>query len=42
MWGKHPVSALNNSSAEVIDVDDKDNIPYNQQYLVATSTNNKA
>ena len=36
LWGMRPASALNNSSADVIDVDDKDYIPYNQQYLVAT------
>ena len=42
IWGRRPTSALNNSSADVIDVDDKDDIPYNQQYLVATCTINKA
>ena len=42
LWGRRPVSALNNSRADVIDVDDKYDIPYNQQYLVATSTSNNA
>ena len=36
LWGRRPASALNNSSADIINVDDKDNIPYKQQYLVAT------
>ena len=40
MWGRRPTSAFNNSSADVIDVDDNDYIPYSQQYLVATSTSN--
>ena len=40
LWGMRPASALNNSSADFINVDDKDNIPYNQQYLVATSNSN--
>ena len=42
LWGRRPAYALNNSSADVIAVDDKDDIPYNQNYLVATSTSNKA
>ena len=37
---RRPESDLNNSIADVIGVDDKDNIPYNQHYLVATSTSN--
>ena len=42
LWGRRPASALDNSRADVIDVDDKDNIPYNQHYLVAASTSNIA
>ena len=42
LWVRRPTSALNNSSTDVINVDDKDDIPYNQQYPVATSTNNNA
>ena len=34
--GKHPDSDLKISTAEVMDVDDRDDILYNQQYLVAT------
>ena len=41
-WGKCPASDLNCSSAEVIDVDDRYDIPYSQQYLVATSTKSRA
>ena len=40
LWGRRPAYALNNSRADVIDVDDKDDIPYNQQYIVAESTSN--
>ena len=29
LWGRHPASVLNNSSADVINVDDKDDIQYN-------------
>ena len=42
MWGRRPASTLNNSSADVIDVDDNDDIPYIQQYIVATPTSNRA
>ena len=35
--GRRPVSDLNCYSAEVMYVDDIDDIPYSQQYLVATS-----
>ena len=42
LWDRRPASALNNSSVDVIDVDDKDDIPYNQHYLVATPTSNNA
>ena len=42
LWGRRPASALNKSSADVIYVDDKYDIRYNQQYLVATSNSNKA
>ena len=41
-WGRLPASDLNCSSAEVIDVDDSKDIPYIQQYLVATSTKSRA
>ena len=34
--GNCPASDFNFSSAEVMDVEDKDDIPYNQQYIVAT------
>ena len=37
-WGRRPASDLNCSRAEVIDVDYSEDIPYSQQYLVATST----
>ena len=40
LWGRRTVSALNNSRADVIGVDDKDDIPYNQHYIVAESTSN--
>ena len=40
LWGRLPASDLNNSSVDVIEVDYNDNIPYTQQYLVATSTSN--
>ena len=40
--GKLPASDLNCSSVEVIDVDDRDNIPYSQKYLVATSNKMRA
>ena len=36
------MSDLNCSSAEVIDVDDSEDILYNQHYLVATSTRSRA
>ena len=36
------MSDLNCSSAEVIDVDDSEGIPYRQHYLVATSTKSRA
>ena len=39
---RRPASGLNNSGADVIGVYDKDDIPYNKQYLVATYTSNKA
>ena len=42
LWGRHTTSALNNYSEDVIDVDDKEDIPYNQHCLVATSTSNNA
>ena len=42
LWGRRTESALNNYRADVIDVDDKDDIPYNQHYLVATCTSNNA
>ena len=35
-WVKRPVSDLNCSSAEVMYIDDRDNITYSQNYLVAT------
>ena len=35
-WDKRPASDLNCSSAEVMDVDGRYNIPYKQQYIVAT------
>ena len=41
-WGRHPASTLNCSSAEVIEVDDSEDIPYIHQYLVATSTISRA
>ena len=34
-WGNRPASDLNFYSAEVMDVDDRDNILYSQQYLVS-------
>ena len=37
IWGRRPTSALNNSRVDVINVDDKDDIPYNQHYLVCLS-----
>ena len=37
-----PASDLKCSSAEVIDIEDKDDIIYSQQYLVATSTKTRA
>ena len=40
IWGRRPTSAFNNSNTDVIDVDDKEDIPYNQQYLVVTTTSN--
>ena len=40
--GKRPASDFNCSSAEVIDVDDSEDIPYSQQYLVSTSTKSRA
>ena len=42
LWDRRPASAFNSSRADVIDVDDKDDIPYNQHYLVATCTSNNA
>ena len=36
LWGRRTASALNISNADVIDVDDNDDIPYSQKYLVAT------
>ena len=42
LWGRRPASDLNKSRVDVIDVDDKDDIPYNQQYLLAISTSNNA
>ena len=42
LWDRRPASALNKSSADVINVDDKYENPYNHQYLVATSTSNNA
>ena len=41
-WGRRPASDLNCSSAEVIDVDDSEDILYIQQYLVAKSTKIRA
>ena len=41
-WGRRPASDLNCSSAEVIDVDDSEEILYIQQHLVATSTKSRA
>ena len=41
-WGKRPVSDFNCSCAEVIDVDDCDDIIYIQQYLVYASTKSRA
>ena len=41
-WGKRPAYDLNCSSAKVIDVDDSDDIPYSQQYLLSTSTKIRA
>ena len=32
LWGRRPASALINSRADVIDEDDKDDIPYNTRY----------
>ena len=40
--GKRPASALNFSSTEVMDVYDRDCIPYSQQYLVDTPTKSRA
>ena len=40
--GNCPASDLNFSSAEVMDVEDKYDIPYNQQYIVATSTKSRS
>ena len=40
--GKRPTSAFNCSSVEVMDVDDRDNILYIQQYLLDTSTKMRA
>ena len=37
-WGSFTTSALNCSIAEATDMDDSEDIPYSQQYLVATST----
>ena len=34
--GKRTASYLGFSSAEVMDISDRDNIPYNHQYIVAT------
>ena len=42
LWVRRPASALNCSSAKVIDVYDSEDIPYSQQYLVATSTSSRA
>ena len=42
MWGRHPASDLNCSSAKVIDVDDSEDILYIQQYLVAISTRSRS
>ena len=39
--GKCPTSYLKFSSEEVIDVEDKDYIPYSQLYLVSTSTKSR-
>ena len=36
--GKRPTYYLDFFSAEVMDVDDREDIPYNQQYIVDTST----
>ena len=41
-WGRRPGYALNFSSAEVIDVGYGEDIPYSQQYRVATSTISRA
>ena len=42
LLGDCPASYLKFSSAEVMDVEDKNDIPYNQQYLVPTSTKCRA
>ena len=39
--GKCPASDFKVSSAEVMDVDDRDYIPYNQHYIDATSTKSR-
>ena len=41
-WGRRPESPLSFSSAEVIDMDNSEDIPYSQQYLVSTSTRSRA
>ena len=41
-WGRCPASGFNCYSAEVIEVDDSEDIPYSQQYLVVTSTRSRA
>ena len=41
-WGRRPASAFNKYRVDFIGVDDKEDIPYNQQYLVATFTSNNA